>query len=612
MLVISSCASKTETSKPADSSATAVPSDVSFPPVQIGEQQFDILQIGKQQAWALEKKFGLSGSSKMLQRVEQVGRKVADASDWPGLGYTFAVLSSKESRAYSTPHGAIYVTEGLVRAVKSDDELAMALGHEIAHTALRHVQERLEANEEIRPLYVRMAQLSKDSKERFQVALQSMAETFDRERELDADRYGALYATRAGFRFAAAIELLERLREKYGQSYSLDEHAVNQLTITERIAELKIFWGTMDKIANLFDIGYVSLSVGKYEPAIKSFQEVLTYFPSSVEVHNNLGAAYYEKFIASVPASDDASAYAKLVRSISIDKRFRVKETLRGEQTPDYEALELAIAEFDNARKLNPFYALAYNNLGLAYEAQGNMSKAMDAYTDATKADKKCVQAYNNLGVLSFVQGKAVEAARQFRKALEIQADYLPAQFNLALTYEAVKDVKSAIEAYNAYLKLDTVSSWARLASESITRLGGQPVTQVVQEAQLEEQEKQVAERRFILMDVLKYTPEQEVKVGEAVTVISYPTKGLTFYATGTNEVFYIEVGRNYSGPLIEGIDFNVSVEEFWKQLKTKYGLPRRIIHSASGAVYWVYDHMTIKATEDGRGIVIVITLFSW
>jgi predicted Zn-dependent protease len=67
--------------------------------------------------------------------VNVVGRTVAAFSDRPDTfkGYRFLVLDSNEVNAMAAPSGFIFITRGLLRNLKSEDELAGVLAHEVAH-----------------------------------------------------------------------------------------------------------------------------------------------------------------------------------------------------------------------------------------------------------------------------------------------------------------------------------------------------------------------------------------------------------------------------------------------------------------------------------------------
>jgi beta-barrel assembly-enhancing protease len=53
-------------------------------------------------------------------------------------GYHVAILDSEEINAFATPGGHIYVTLGLIKAAKTEDQLAAVIAHEVAHIQLKH------------------------------------------------------------------------------------------------------------------------------------------------------------------------------------------------------------------------------------------------------------------------------------------------------------------------------------------------------------------------------------------------------------------------------------------------------------------------------------------
>ena len=96
------------------------------------------INLGRQAAQQIETDVGVVNDPAMTERVRVIGRRVAAASARPGLPWTFKVMKGKDVNAVSLPGGFIYTTEGLMRFVRSDDELAFILGHEVGHVSARH------------------------------------------------------------------------------------------------------------------------------------------------------------------------------------------------------------------------------------------------------------------------------------------------------------------------------------------------------------------------------------------------------------------------------------------------------------------------------------------
>jgi len=73
-------------------------------------------------------------------RVTEVGDKVVAASkNRSSFTFRFYVLNTSDVTAFSAPGGHVYVTTGLLRTLKSEDELAAVLGHEVAHVNEHHL-----------------------------------------------------------------------------------------------------------------------------------------------------------------------------------------------------------------------------------------------------------------------------------------------------------------------------------------------------------------------------------------------------------------------------------------------------------------------------------------
>lgn len=116
----------------------------------IAELENDI-EVGSSYVPTVEKENKLSKKQGMIDRVERVGRILANVANnlpvktlWGDsrlspFPYKFKVIEGEDVNAFSLPGGYIYVYEGLLDFVESDDELAAVLSHEIAHASLRHL-----------------------------------------------------------------------------------------------------------------------------------------------------------------------------------------------------------------------------------------------------------------------------------------------------------------------------------------------------------------------------------------------------------------------------------------------------------------------------------------
>jgi predicted Zn-dependent protease len=95
--------------------------------------------IGRAVAARLTSTYPLHRNVRLTEYLNQVGQTIALHTDKPTTfgGYHFALLDSKEINAFACPGGIILITRGMLSSLKSEDELAAVLAHEIAHVIYR-------------------------------------------------------------------------------------------------------------------------------------------------------------------------------------------------------------------------------------------------------------------------------------------------------------------------------------------------------------------------------------------------------------------------------------------------------------------------------------------
>lgn len=91
--------------------------------------------VGRAVAATILGQYRLYANDRLTSYVNTVGQAVALASERPFTygGYHFAILDTDEVNALSCPGGIIFITRGMLRRTKSEDELAAVLAHEVAH-----------------------------------------------------------------------------------------------------------------------------------------------------------------------------------------------------------------------------------------------------------------------------------------------------------------------------------------------------------------------------------------------------------------------------------------------------------------------------------------------
>lgn len=144
--------------------------------------------------------------------IAQVGVFRADARSW---AWEVHVIQSKEVNAWCMPGGKMAVYSGLVDTIKpSDDELAMVIGHEIAHALREHSREQALRDQQIglASILVGVALKSEDAmKTTSQLGQIGYGFKYSREAESEADLVGLELAARAGYNPRASVTLWQKM-----------------------------------------------------------------------------------------------------------------------------------------------------------------------------------------------------------------------------------------------------------------------------------------------------------------------------------------------------------------------------------------------------------------
>lgn len=109
-----------------------------------GERQLALIteaqeiEMGRSTAAQVEQSIGLVQDQALQNHLQQLGARLAAASERPHLPWTFRVVDDPTPNAFALPGGYIFITRGLLNLMDSEAELATVLGHEIAHVTARH------------------------------------------------------------------------------------------------------------------------------------------------------------------------------------------------------------------------------------------------------------------------------------------------------------------------------------------------------------------------------------------------------------------------------------------------------------------------------------------
>lgn len=135
--------------------------------------------------------------------VEQVGSRVA-AKAHRKLPYKFHYIPEPYFvNAFALPGGHVFIGQGLINLMDSEDELANVLGHEVEHIDLNHCVERVQIEARMRRLKLGVIG------EIANIPIQIFEAGYSKEQELAADREGTRLAVAAKYSPEGAVRMFE-------------------------------------------------------------------------------------------------------------------------------------------------------------------------------------------------------------------------------------------------------------------------------------------------------------------------------------------------------------------------------------------------------------------
>ncbi|HET8746993.1 MAG TPA: M48 family metallopeptidase [Ramlibacter sp.] len=160
-----------------------------------------------------------------LRRLRSISsRLIADAPRWNPRArqwrWEVNLIGSDSVNAFCMPGGKIAVFTGLIEKLRAtDDELAMVVGHEIAHALREHARERIAKSQGTGALLSLGAQLfglGQLGDVAADIGTQLLTLKFSRDDEIEADLVGLEMGARAGFDPQASISLWDKMARVSG------------------------------------------------------------------------------------------------------------------------------------------------------------------------------------------------------------------------------------------------------------------------------------------------------------------------------------------------------------------------------------------------------------
>ncbi len=339
--------------------------------------------------------------------VREVGQKMAAVSDRK-LPYEFVVVNDSSVNAWMLPGGKMGINRGLLIKMDNEAELAAVIGHEITHAAAKHGAKQMQQGLLLQgaAIAASMAIDASTDNEYAQIAgvigaqvvtvlLQSK---FSRDDENQADHYGMVYMSRAGYDPQAAVSVQELLlKESQGQTDNLFTRLLaDHPPSAERVAASKA-------LVTQLPAGGIRANDIYHQRLAHLFKMAPAY-------------AAYDKGQEALQKGDFKTARALAEKAIRIEPREAQFHVLRGSALEKTYRGQMALTEYRKAADMNPGYYAPHLKLGLLLDAMGNRYQAKQALENSINL-LKTASAMQRLGRYALADGNTPLARKYLSQA---------------------------------------------------------------------------------------------------------------------------------------------------------------------------------------------------
>jgi predicted Zn-dependent protease len=165
-------------------------------------------EVSREQSRLLERRNAEVAADKA--RIERVGRRLLAAiSEHPRI--QFLVARGDPSINASATFSRVVISGGMLRFLESDDELAVVLGHEVAHITQGHVLRGTVSSVVLNAIAICADSFAPGTGRLASNIGQFFLSYYIQSEEREADDVGLRYVSRAGYDPRAAAKMMERL-----------------------------------------------------------------------------------------------------------------------------------------------------------------------------------------------------------------------------------------------------------------------------------------------------------------------------------------------------------------------------------------------------------------
>jgi predicted Zn-dependent protease len=357
------------------------------------------------------KEFRFVKDPEVTQLVNQVGRRLVITTGSNPEGYHFLVVKQAQINAFAVPGGYIFVFDGLLSQVKSVEELAGVLAHEIGHVQRNHFlkdQKKVMAMELATIAAILLggpeaAILAAGANLNLQLG-------YSRENEDEADAAALVYLRRAGYRPEGLLSFFETLAsfERFNPPILPSYFSTHP--------------GVQDRLRT---VSALLRSKTSEQPSTQSMEEERDWERMQVVLRATAGG----------PERSTADLQRMVEKIIGDNAPEERRHYLLGLAYFKADRIAQAIPEYQAALQLAPGNAVYHADLAYCYLRSKKIDLAHQEAQKTVELSQQVSLAYLVLGMIQAEAGNLGGALGLYQKALSLAPDDPQIHWNMVQAY---------------------------------------------------------------------------------------------------------------------------------------------------------------------------------
>jgi tetratricopeptide (TPR) repeat protein len=222
-------------------------------------------------------------------------------------------------------------------------------------------------------------------------------------------------------------------------------------------------WAAPTGLLRAYEL-YVRGRLAGYRTTQEGSEVAVEFLSRAIEADPQFVAAQYALGVVHQNLGNRWKAQAQFRATAQLDPTYAEPYKAIGDLylTAPRRLFEEAIKAYAKAIDLRPFYAEAHVGLGDALAAKGEVDPAVAAYQKGLEHNPMNAKVHVSLGKIYYAEkGLYYESVNAYKKAIDLDPQYLEARMGLAEVYEDKGLYKEAIEEYGKVVEADSKNTGA-------------------------------------------------------------------------------------------------------------------------------------------------------